>query len=233
VRLVGVDLIALVEHGLAPAGWAFGGLCLLGVCAWSLRVARRRDTGELECLLAALVPVAVPIALAALARGGFQPRYLVPAMPGMIAAIAAGLCALGPRWLARALAALLVALALGTTLLQLSENRREDYRAACAEIAARWRAGDRLLVLVCVPRAYPLATVEHYLRDRPEILAGVLETEPYLSGATRPPAGTRVHVLWREATLCWEPWDRLRRTHAFEEQSPARFRIHRVLTRVP
>jgi hypothetical protein len=117
--------------------------------------------------------------------------------------------------------------------LQLSQNRREDYRSATAEIRERWRAGDSLLLLVCVPPDHVVATVEHYLRDRPDILSRRLDAHDYLAGIDRPPAGTRIHVLWREATLCAEPMLQLARTHAFEERSPPRFRIHRLLTTVP
>jgi 4-amino-4-deoxy-L-arabinose transferase-like glycosyltransferase len=242
-RLVACDLAVLVERGVPFVGWTIGALSLVGFSIGALRALRparstarddraRRD-GARDAALAALVPIAAAWLLVHLARGGFQPRYLTPAIPGVIACIAAGLLALPPRALGRAAAAALI-VALGTTsVLQLAANRREDYRAAAAEIAARWRAGDRLLLLVCVPEIHQPAALEHYLRDRPEILAARLDAARYLDGLDRPPAGTRLHVVWREATICWEPLHRFETSHAIEERSPARFRIHRLLAAVP
>jgi len=232
-RLVAVDLQALVDHGLTAVVWILGALALSGFVFGCARAIARRAEPELDALLAALVPLAGAYLLTAFAGGGLQPRYLTPGIPGTIACIAAGLLFARPAVLGRAACVLLMACASTLTVLQLSENRREDYRTATTEIGERWRDGDRLLLLVCVPDPYVAATVDHYLRDRPDIRASRLDAEKYLSGVDRPPSGTRVHVLWREATLCWEPMDRLARSHAILERSPARFRIHRLLTLVP
>lgn len=232
-RLVAVDLQVLVEHGLTAVGWILAGLALAGFAIGCVRGIARRTELALDAVLAALVPVVAACLLALFAGGGMQPRYATAAIPGTIVCIAAGLLALPPAQIGRAACAALVACAATTTVLQLSENRREDYRAATAEIREQWREGDRLLLLVCVPQPYVSATVAHYLRDRPDILASRLDAQAYLDGVDRPPPGTRVHVLWREATLCWEPMDRLERTHAILERSPGRFRIHRMLVVVP
>jgi hypothetical protein len=215
-------------------------LCTLGfvagVIAGALRTVRapkHEGVETTDMLCAALVPIAAALALALLVRGGFQPRYLITAVPGTIACIASGLFALRPAWLARTLGSALFACALAMCLLQLSENRREDYRSVCREIAEQFRPGDRLLAIVCVPRLCRLATIDHYFRDRPDILTSVLDTDRYLSGAEHVPPGTVIHVIWREASLCFEPFDRLRRTHVFVEEVPARFRIHRLVTIAP
>ncbi len=233
VRLVAVDLIVLVEHGVPWIGWVLGALCSLGPVVWFLRTAVRFNQGALDALCVAFVPLLAALVLAWLVNGGFQPRYLTVAAPGMIACVAGGIATLPPAWLGRAAGSVLLAAALATTVLQLAGNRREDYRTACAEIVERWQSGDRLLVIACVPRPYVRATVEHYLRDRPDILGATIDAEAYLDGGDRPPSGTRLHVLWRSATICWEPFGRLRSTHVFEEESEARFRITRFLTRVP
>jgi hypothetical protein len=187
----------------------------------------------MEALCAAVVPVVASLILAASVRGGFQPRYLLTAVPGTIACIACGLSSLRPPWLARASGGILLACALALSVLQLAENRREDYRSACREIEERWQPGDRLLVICCVPKPYVLATVDHYLRERPDILESALDADAYLAGREPLPAGTRIHVIWREATICWQPFDDLRRTHRFVEESPPRFRIHRILAVAP
>lgn len=233
LRLVATDLIALVEHGIPWVGWLLGAVCAAGLALALVRAVRVADDGLREALLACAVPIAAALILASVAGGAFHPRYLTPAIPGTIAAIAAGIALLRPTVVARAVAAAVVACALATSVLQLSENRREDYRSACAEIRERWQDGDRLLVLVCAPEVQRLATVSHYLRDRPDILGSSLDPDLYLSGRDRPAPGTRLHVLWREATICFEPYGKLRETHAFAETSPARFRIHRFLTSVP
>lgn len=238
VRLVATDLAVLVEHGLAPVGWILGALCLAAFLAGLARALPRRDGAAADAALAVLVPIVAAVCLALVAGGGFQPRYLTATIPGAIATIACGLLPASPaaRWtlrLGRAACAAAIACAATITALQLAENRREDYRTATAEIRESWRAGDRLLLLVCVPEAQVTATVEHYLRDRPDILASRLDAGAYLAGVDRPPPGTRVHVLWREATICWEPMHRLETTHAILERSAARFRIHRLLTLVP
>jgi 4-amino-4-deoxy-L-arabinose transferase-like glycosyltransferase len=233
LRLVASDLIVLVEHGIPWVGWLLAAGCAGALLLALARAIRVADEGLREALIACAVPVIAALILATVAGGAFHPRYLTPAIPGTIAAIAAGLFVLRPAALPRVAIGVVVACALATSVLQLSENRREDYRAVCAEIRERWQDGDRLLVLVCVPDVQRLATVSHYLRDRPDILGGVLDPDAYLSGRERPAPGTRVHVLWREATICFEPYAKLRDTHAFQEESPARFRIHRYLTTAP
>jgi hypothetical protein len=238
VRLLAVDLVVLREQGIDWLGWLLAFASTAGAGAFALRLGVRREVraaeaASVEALLAALVPVAAALALAALGPGGFQPRYLVPAVPGAIACIAGGLAGLQPLLLARAASGLLLAGALALTLLQLSGNRREDYRSACDEVRERWQAGDRLLVIACVPPPDRLACVAHYLRDRPDVLAAAIDWEDYLRRGRRPPAGTRLHVILREATICWEPWDELRRTHVFAEAAESRFRIRRFLTQVP
>jgi len=232
-RLVAVDLQVLVEQGLSFIGWILAAGCLAAFLFGCARGLARRAPPDLDAVLAALVPIAAAGILAGFAGGGFQPRYLTTAIPGVIAVIAAGLVATRPAALGRAACALTIACAATITVLQLSGNRREDYRAATAEIRERWRDGDRLLLLVCVPETHVPATVDHYLRDRPDILASRMDAEDYLAGIDRPPSGTRVHVLWREATICWEPMNRLETTHTILERSPERFRIHRLLTTVP
>ncbi len=230
-RLIAADFVVLEEHGLPAIGWALGGLALLGMTVGATRALVRRS--DIEVVLAALVPVLAAFALAQLLGGGFQPRYLTTAIPGAIACVTLGLLSIRPVILGRCAAATLFVGAASTSVLQLSENRREDYRSATAEIRERWRDGDRLLLLVCVPDVYVSATVEHYLRDRPDILAARLEAEAYLASTNRPPTGTRVHVIWREATLCSVPMARLAASHTFLESSGPRFRIHRRLTLVP
>ncbi|MBL8860419.1 MAG: glycosyltransferase family 39 protein [Planctomycetes bacterium] len=237
-RLLACDLALLDERGVELVGWAIGALALLGFVLGTARVLRarrgaQREAGALDAALSAWAPIVAAWVLAQVAGGGFQPRYLVTAVPGLVACVALGLLALWPRWVGRAATALLAVSLCATSVLQLGENRREDYRAAAAEIATRWREGDRLLLLVCVPSIHQPAALEHYLRDRPEILAARLDTGRYLDGIDRPPAGTRLHVVWREASLCWEPMHRLEATHAIVERAPARFRIHRLIAIVP
>jgi len=233
LRLVASDLIVLVEHGIPWVGWLLATGCAGALLLALVRAVRVADDGLREALIACSVPVLAALILATVAGGAFHPRYLTPAIPGSIAAMSAGFALLQPAVLSRVVTAIVVACALATSMLQLSENRREDYRAACAEIRERWQDGDRLLVLVCVPDVQRFATIKHYLRDRPDILGSAMDPELYLSGRERPPPGTRVHVLWREATICFEPYAKLRDTHTVLENEPARFRIHRLLTAVP
>lgn len=232
-RLIASDFIVWPEHGLSAIGWILGGLALLGMILGALRTLVRRSHTQIDIALALGVPVLAAFGLAQLLGGGFQPRYLTPAIPGAIACITLGLFSIRPVNLGRCAAGTLIVCAGSMSVLQLSENRREDYRSATREICERWRDGDRLLLLVCVPDVYVSATVEHYLRDRPDILAARIDTEDYLAGRNRPPAGTRIHVIWREATLCSAPMARLAASHTFLESSLPRFRIHRRLTTVP
>lgn len=232
-RLIASDFIVLPEHGVSAIGWILGALALIGLILGSLRAVSRRSWTDIDVVLAVGVPVLAAFAIAKLLGGGFQPRYLTPAIPGAIALITLGLASIRPVLLARTAAAALIVCAGVMSVLQLSENRREDYRSATQEIRERWRDGDRLLLLVCVPDVYVSATVDHYLRDRPDILAARLDAESYLAGVSRPPAGTRVHVIWREATVCSQPMVRLAASHTFLEDSGPRFRIHRRLTQVP
>ncbi len=244
-RLLAVDFVELTEPHLEFVGYGLGALALGGTLlalfqAVLTRIRRARSSvldevprPDADALLAFVVPIAAAWILATFAGGGFQPRYLTPAIPGCVAVVVGGLFVLRPAWLARAACAAAIVCCATMVVLQLRQNRREDYRSACAEIREQWRDGDRLLLLVCVPASHSGATVDHYLRDRPDILAAQIDMDAYLSGASRPPAGTRLHVVWREATVCWEPMHELESSHAILERSAGRFRIHRLLTTVP
>ena len=237
-RLVLVEM-GVLAGALEVPGWVLGGLLLLGFAAgcWgALRPAGTGGTGttgttgttrggggpERAALALFAAPLLAALLLATVLPPNFTPRYLTAAAPGAVLLAGAGFARLRPPGLGLALAGLAVLGCLAVTLLHKSGNRREDFRAAVAEVAERWREGDRLLVVTGIP-AYEQAPARYYLRDRPDVLAGLVTWEQVEA------VPGRLHVVHRRARYSAARATFLRQTRELVEESPVRFRVVRML----
>jgi len=219
-----------VEMDPVPAAWhwaafALGTLCWLALAhgAWRARADRAARTA----LVATALPVAFTLATAWTVGGGFQTRYLIAATPGAALAVASGL--ITQRVWTLPLGGALLALGLGAHSLELrTRNLREDYASACAELAREWRPGDRVVSITGTEELFELAPLEHYLRERPEILASVSSWERIETRLAEVlPSGARLHVVYRESGYAWAERDRLATRLEWIESSGTRERIER------
>lgn len=197
-----VPRLMSVEFDVVEPAWrwlVYG----LGIVAWgAVALCAFRSRVERECRFALalfVLPVAVTLALALTIGGGFQPRYLLLATPGLCWATALGL-QMRRAWIGRALAATLcLGLLLHNALLR-QRNLREDYSAACAEVESAWRPGDRVVSITGTSAAFADAPLRHYLRSRPDIL-GSLTTWKSLTHelASGTPRDLTLHVVYRDS----------------------------------
>jgi mannosyltransferase len=193
----------LVDVDVLPPGWRFlgwgAGILILLAAALCVREATRGTPSALAILGAWVVPIALAYGASALVGPAFAPRYLMAIEPYAVLAVGLGLGALRPRWLgAGALGSIVLGCAT-IALLHKLENRKEDFRRACALAAQTWKPGD---VVVCVTGTEPGfsdAPLVYYLRERPEMLASVVGERELLERRTRLPPGSIVHVVFRDA----------------------------------
>lgn len=227
IRLLLVDT-SVVPTRFQVAGYALGALLWLGIlaCAWSAVRGRDRSAAVIAAALAA--PIGAVLALLLVFPPNLQARYLTPAAPAAALAVAAGLSSLRPSALARALAAAAVLGLSGLTLAQKFQNRREDYRSACAEIEARFRPGDAVFVVTGTPDAFSEGTVRHYFRARPDLLAAIRPARrdiPQLDKVLD--RGTRVFVVFRKRPYALAEIQAIGDQCEFVDASPLRFDVQR------
>jgi mannosyltransferase len=211
-RLGHHDLRALLEAPIrqvlaalsaVPPRWtwavyAVGAALALGWTSLLARIARRREPRDIALALAAAAPILLSFAADAAFHIGFLPKYAIVAAPAVTLAAAVGLVALRPAPLGRALVAAVAVACVTLTLWLRTENAYEDYRGACAEVRASWRPGDRILVISGAPEPFCCATVRHYLRDDPELLAALVPPDELTTAITELRAnGGRLHVVHR------------------------------------
>jgi hypothetical protein len=193
----------LVDADVLPPGWRFvgwgAGILILAGAALCLREALRGAPSALAILCAWTAPIALAYGTSALFGPAFAPRYLIAVEPYAVLAVGLGLGALRPAWLGASAIGSLVLGCATIAVLHERENRKEDFRGACALVAGAWRPGD---VVVCVTGTEPGfsdAPLEYYLRDRPEMLASVVGERDLVERRERLPAGSIVHVVFRDA----------------------------------
>lgn len=213
------------EFRLYP-GWAQG---VLGACGllFSLAllsgayVAFRGDRGAQRALLIIGCGLVAAGAAGLVAPLNFMPRYLLPMAPGVWLLAAAGLARVPYGRIAAV--ALLVACALASAY-ENTRNLREDFRSACTEVEAAWVPGDRIVSATGTLPGFNEAPLLHYLRDRPELLRSIAAPDAGL------PAGTRLHVLYREADYAAPVLARLEQRAELLHSGPMRLRVqHRIL----
>ena len=223
-----VPRLLSVEFDAVDPAWHWL-VYLLGALAW-LAVARCTflALSERECreaLVLFVLPVAATLALALTVGGGFQPRYLLLATPGLSWAISLGLRT-HRAWIGGALGAVLcMGLLLHTVLLR-QRNLREDYSSACAEVESAWRPGDRVVSVTGTSATFADAPLRHYLRTRPEILASLTTwrrvTEELSAGSKM---DFTLHVVYRDSDYARPELEAIASTLDRITVGEARFRI--------
>lgn len=228
-RLLFVDLSVLPEawnwiaYVLGSIVWA--ALVLFG---WRCVRGRAAESPLLWSAIAA--PVSAMAILLCVMPPNFMPRYLTSVAPAVACAVIAGLVAAPHAAWRLAAVGVLVAGGCGITILQKMSNRREDYRSACDEIVARWRPGDRIVVITGTPDPFAEAPVRHYLRERPDMLQATAHLSDVLSAIPkRLPPGTRVHVVHREKLYSETQFAAIQHKSETLELTPLRFGVRRAL----
>lgn len=219
-----------LEGVWVPVAWAVAGLVTLGLTLFVVRVARRPNPGELAALLTFAAPIAGAFALMLVLPPNFTPRYLTTAAPGTILCAAGGLAALRRAGRRRACGAALVAGCLAISGVQKRENLREDYRSACAELAAAFRPGDAVAAVSGLPEGFSQSPLRHYLRERPRILGSIVDIGAVAAGeAELPPRGTRLHVIYRDADYARPLLQTLEARHRVLERGERRHRVQHLV----
>jgi hypothetical protein len=233
-RFVLVQLSAIPEswHWL---GYLIGAPLLIGFGLAIVRALGKLRLENLWILIAFSAPIATALLLALFAPPSFSPRYLVTAAPAAVLAIAIGLDSITSAP-ARVFSCGLAFLgALGLAGLHKTANFREDYRSACAELAAQWKPGDAVVAISGTPEVFSQAPLRHYLRDRKDILDSIADFTQ-VSGALREffAPHQRVHVIYREAGYAQSGLDAMRENMTLVHEDPMRFRIeHFVFESTP
>jgi hypothetical protein len=221
-RLLSVEFDAVDPAWHGPV-YALGALAWIAVARCALLARSERECRDALVLFA--LPVVVTLALALTVGGGFQPRYLLLATPGLSWAMALGLRT-RRAWIGGALGAVLcMGLLLHTVLLR-QRNLREDYSAACAEVENAWRPGDRVVSITGTSATFADAPLRHYLRARPDILASLTTwrrvTEELSAGSKM---DFTLHVVCRDSHYARPELEAIAATMDRIAVGEARFRI--------
>jgi uncharacterized membrane protein len=229
----------LIENASVPMPWlaglyavALAMLALWGCCVMS--VARRRDCEEL-CITATFFgPLIGALAAVVLLHSGFQPKYVFVASPATAVMIALGVGTVPWARARTIVGVIVVAGALSLSLWHKTGNLREDYRSACSEIEAAWRPGDSIVSITGTIEPFSSASLRHYLRARPEMLASIVSEQDIAVILQRVQADkSRLHVVYRDADYANATMTQVQRALVLLERSPDRFRIIRSLWQAP
>ena len=233
VRFVLVDLTALPESWRWLA-YAIGAPLAIGLALAIVRAFSELRLERLTILLAFAAPIATALLVALVVPPSFGPRYLVTAAPAAVLLIAVGLDSIEIAPLRMLLVLVACAGALGLACLHKTDNSREDYRGACAELAAQWRPGDAVLAISGTPELFSQAPLRHYLRDHPDIVDSIRDSKLAVSAIRESFAPhQRVHVVYREAPYAVGALDALKRAMQVDREDPKRFRIQHILLEMP
>lgn len=201
------------------------GALVIGGLARTLCRLRRDPNARLVFTLMS-TPVVCALALALVLPPNFSPNYLIAAAPWCLAAVAFGLGGT-TRW--RCIGWLLpLAAALATVLLRL-QPLREDYRAACAELALALAPSDHIVSVTGTPEEFSQAPLRHYLRHLPDLDARLLSPNEARRLLESPRSETRVHVIWRAADYALPTLTALQAAGTVVHQGPRRDRIQHLI----
>ena len=225
-RLILTELWHL-PRAIQLAATAPAALLLAAAAYQVIRVALARATEvERRALAAMLAPLAAAFGAGMAWEIDLLPRYLIAVAPPTIAVVAAGLATLPRRRLRGAAFTIVLGGAALLLAAHRSGNLREDYRSACAELAAAWQPGDAVLMVTGTVTGFSQAGLRHYLRDRPEILASLVEADDArVSIASLIERGSRLHVIHRTAPYAAPLFRRVFAALSLEFASEERLRI--------
>jgi 4-amino-4-deoxy-L-arabinose transferase-like glycosyltransferase len=209
-RLGWIDLaefpvrLFLVELNRMPVGlrwlvWAVAA-CLyaaLGAAVWF--ELRKRESLVGYVALYAATGIGAALVLALTISPNFLPRYLAACAPALVWSVAGGISAWPRRSFAAVAGLVLLAGAIVLDVELRSRNGKQDFRAACREVEAHWRAGDQVLALTGTFTGFAEAPVRYYLRDRPDIANTVVSEAALPRLLEERSADRRVHVVIYDA----------------------------------
>lgn len=212
------------------AGYLLGAVLLAGL-AWFLVRTFRQATLERLCIVASFIaPVGAALIVVRVVDTGFQPKYLMNAAAGTALMVGAGLAALPGKWLRRSACAYALLGCLSITLLHKRGNLREDYRGACAETVASWQPKDRLAVVTSTPQDFSHVIVRHYLRERPDILKGLIDDTDFEAKLEQGlQEGERLHVIYRDAYYSEPSMTRMAQRWKLVQRDSRRYRLEHSL----
>ncbi len=225
VRLILVELDVL-DPAWTAIGYAGGAGILLAVAGAAFAALRDPRGGSAGALILFAVPILTALFAMLAVPPNFTPKYLVVASPGAALAVASGIANLRPRWIGWCSGAAVLLACATIALLLRQGNHREDFRGACADLAAVWRDGDQILVITGTPAGFSEPNVRHYLRDRPELERAVRPWEDYKRD--RKPE-ERLHVVYRSAKYAQAQLDAVASVRPLLAQSLERFAIRWLL----
>ncbi len=198
VRLFLIEVQALGAHA-NWLGWVLAVGVAAGLACGVVFTLRRTDPWARVCLLLAVAPFAMAFLAALLGARMLGPRYLFVAQFGMTLVLAVGISGL-PRIARRVALAMVVAGFLTLSLAHKHENLRDDFRAACAEVADHWQPGDHVMALTGTFAGFSEAAIQHYCREQPDLLSALVSEQAIREN--RLPPG-RLHLVFREAPYSW------------------------------
>jgi mannosyltransferase len=211
--------MSAVPPALVPVGYALGAILTLGAVAGFVLALRARRFETTAIVVAFLAPLVATLLESLVVPATVQPKYLMAVAPCTALLVAVGLAEGIRRPIGSALATLACLGCLGVTWIHRARNLREDFRGACAELAANWKPGDAVVVVTGTPEGFSEGAVRHYLRDRPDILASVRDP------ASLPVTTSTIHVIHRESGYSRSQMDALLAAHPAVRTGEARFRI--------
>jgi len=214
----------------SPFGYAVAAAMLLGVASFMLRVARRREFSDLCIALTFALPIVVALSLALVGPANFTPRYLMVGAAATPMIVAIGLSEVPWRSLRVLLVALVLSGSLALALVHKQANLRQDYRSACSDVQANWQPGDVLVPIHAAEWGYAKALLAHYLRGRPEIVAGLRPQEEVLGLVqSQPRKAQRVHLVHLHAGYTSAMLKAFQSSRRPVRQSEDRFRVQYFL----
>jgi 4-amino-4-deoxy-L-arabinose transferase-like glycosyltransferase len=224
----------LVESARLPESlrwlvWSSGGVVLAGLAIAVWLAARARTSVATLAPVLALAGIAAALAIALASKPNFLPRYLASCAPALLLAVASGLCAIPRRAVGWGAALLLVASALVHVGVARSRNWKQDYRAAYAEVVARWRPGDAVLSVTGTYPGFDEAPARHYLREHGAEIASLVPAArlDWLLGD--PSAPRRVHVVIYDAPYTRDVDESLRAAGSIAFESHSSMDVRYVL----
>ncbi len=223
----------LIENASVPQPW-LAALYIVAAVLFALwvysivRVARRREAGELGVAALFAGPLIGVLLAVPLLHSGFQPKYVFVASPATVLMIAMGAATIPWARTRTALVTFAVAGALLLSVWHKTGNLREDYRSACAEVEAAWKPGDLVVGISGTVEPFSSAMLRHYFRERADVLASIVSEELIADVVARTKqAGARLHVVYREADYAAPMLARVQGSLTQVDHSPNRYRIVR------
>jgi len=210
---------------LRVLGYALGAALLVAFTAAALRALRHPREPVLVALVAFLAPVLGAFMLALISYPNFAPRYLIVAEPAAVLLVACGLAALTNAWPRRVAGSIALAGCLALSFVHKAGNHKEDFRTAYAEVVANWRPGDRVCSITGTVEGFSDAPLRHYLREHPQLLRSLVPERLFIDERVRLAAGTRVHVVYRDAPYARDHLRGLEQRAQVEYAGPNRLRV--------